>query len=179
MCCQADNSSPDSGSVFSIGKMADTNLVKLAQFIDLNKWYKQSVAQSGVWVVSDNNPIEDIGGNDPLSKKLQQFICKLTGKPLPKYKIDYGNSNGGAVYSGVPAKISGIFEYQLISNGLVTFGIYDSAGNVVEMFFTDMPRNKGDYIFKYEFKASNLSKGNYFARLRFDGQIKKEQNYTF
>jgi hypothetical protein len=179
MCCQAHSSSPDSGSVFKVGKMADTNLVLLAKFIDQNKWYKNSTAQSAVWVISDNNPMEDIGGDDPVSKKLQQFVSKLTGKQVPKYKVEYTLHDGGAVYSGVPARIKGTFEYEIYTNGLVTFGIYDAQGHVVEMFFTDVPRDKGYYVFNYDFKTSDLPKGEYFARLRFEGQVKKEQKFTF
>ncbi|HEY4800508.1 MAG TPA: hypothetical protein VII99_15620 [Bacteroidia bacterium] len=178
MCCQAHNAAPDSGRIFLIGKMGDSNLVKLAQFIDLNKWYNNYIAQSAVWVISDNNPIEDIGGSDPVSKKLQEFVSKITGKPIPKYKIEYDRRNG-SVYSGVPAKISGTFEYEIFNNGVVTFGIYDSEGHAVQMFFADVPKNRGKYVFNYEFKASDLPKGNYYVRLRLDGQIKKEEKFSF
>ena len=180
MCCQAHHAGPTNKSEFSIGKMADTNLVKLARYIDLNKWHSNSIAQKAVWVVSDNNPMEDIGGYDPVSKKLQAFITKLTGKEIPKYKVEYEHTeDGGAVYSGVPASIKGTFEYQTYTNGLVTFGIYDAAGHVVQMFFADVPREQGFYIFDYEFKTSNLPSGTYFARFRFDGQVRQEQKFTF
>lgn len=179
MCCQAHNASPDSGSVFSIGKMADTSLVKLATFIDQNKWYKNSIAQYAVWIVSDNNDMESIGGDDPVSKKLQLFVSKLTGKTIPKYKTEYEQRNNGTAFYSHPAKISGTFEYEIYTNGLVTFGIYDAQGHVVEMFFTEIPRDKGFYVFNYEFKTSDLPKGDYFARLRLDGQVKKEQKFSF
>jgi hypothetical protein len=182
MCCQAHNSSPGKGSAFAIGKMADTNLVKLARFIDTNKWYGDGTAQRAVWIVSDHNRMEDIGGDDPVSKKLQQFVSKLTGREIPKYRVDYGmqsGENNGAVYTGVPAKISGIFNFEIFSNGLVTFGIYDAEGHAVQMFIRDRPVNKGSYGFKYAFKASDLPKGDYYARLRLDGQVKKEEKFTF
>ena len=143
MCCQAHHSSPDTSSIFSIGKLADTNLVKMARFIDQNKWYNNSIAQSAVWILSDNNPMEDIGGEDAVSKKLQAFISKLTGRTMPKYKIDYAQSNNGVAYYNHPAKISGTFEYDIFTNGIVSFGIYDAEGHVVEMFFNDIPRDKG------------------------------------
>ena len=98
---------------------------------------------------------------------------------MPKYKIDYAQSNNGVAYYNHPAKISGTFEYDIFTNGIVSFGIYDAEGHVVEMFFNDIPRDKGHYLFNYEFKTSNLSQGNYFARLRLDGQVKKEQKFTF
>ncbi|MBI4929693.1 MAG: hypothetical protein HY841_02945 [Bacteroidetes bacterium] len=179
MCCQAHNASPDSSSVFSIGEMADTNLVQLAKYIDLNKWYKNPIAQSAVWIVSDGNGMESIGGDDAVSKQLQKFVSNLTGKAIPKYKIDYEESNNGTAFYNHPAKISGTFEYEIYTNGLVTFGIYDAQGHVVEMFFTDVPRDKGFYLFNYEFKTSNLPQGDYYARLRFDGQVRKEQKFSF
>ncbi|MBI3503033.1 MAG: hypothetical protein HY063_14685 [Bacteroidetes bacterium] len=179
MCCQAHNHSPDSGSVFRVGKMADSNLVTMARFIDKNNLQKSSVAQNAVWVLSDGNPMESIGGDDPLSKKIQQLIAKLTGKSLPKYKTEYKQSDNGIAFYSHPAKISGTFEYDMFTNGLATFGIYDSQGHAVEMFFTDVPRDKGFYIFNYEFKTSNLPAGEYYARLRLDGQVKKEQKFTF
>ena len=179
MCCQAHNSSPDSGSVFRIGRMADSNLVSMARFIDKNNLQKNHIAQSAVWVVSDGTQMESIGGDDPLSKTIQQFVSKLTGKSLPKYKVEYIESDNGIAFYNHPTKISGTFEYETYTNGLVTFGIYDSKGHVIEMFFTDVPRDKGFYIFDYEFKTSNLPQGDYYARLRFEGQVKKEQKFTF
>ena len=178
MCCQAHNSSPRKEEIFSIGKMADSNLIKLACFIDRNKWWDNYVAQSAIWIISDNERMENIGGNDSVSKKLQVFVSKLTGKPIPIYKIDY-ETDTSVAFSGKAGKISGTFEYDIYDYGLVAFGIYDAQGHVVKMFFNGVPKNAGHHTCTYEFQTSYLPPGNYYARLRLDGQVKKEQKFTF
>jgi len=55
MCCQAHNSSPKVNSIYNVGKLADSNLVKLANFIDKNKYYKDGAAQDAVWSISNKN----------------------------------------------------------------------------------------------------------------------------
>ncbi|MBA3706670.1 MAG: hypothetical protein H0W84_12445, partial [Bacteroidetes bacterium] len=64
MCCQAHNSCPRNNSDYSIGKLADSNLVKLANFIDKNKYYTNFTAQQAVWVVSDNKSLASITDGD-------------------------------------------------------------------------------------------------------------------
>ena len=178
MCCQAHHASPSKDEVFSIGKMADSNLIKIACFIDRNKWWDNYIAQSAVWVISDNERMENIGGNDSVSKKLQVFVSKLTGKPIPIYKIDY-EPDTSVAFSGKPGKISGTFEYDIYDYGLVAFGIYDEQGHAVKVFFNGVPKNAGHHTCNYSFETSYLPPGNYYARLRLDGQIKKEQKFTF
>lgn len=178
MCCQAHNHSPMKDEVYRIGKMADSNLIKIARFIDENKWYDNYIAQNAVWIISDNERMENIGGEDEVSKKLQQFVSKLTGKPIPKYRINY-ESDTASAFSGRAEKISGTFEYDLFNYGTVTFGIYDKDGHAVQMFFNEVPKNVGHHVFNYEFKTSYLPKGNYYARLRLDGQVIKEEKFTF
>lgn len=179
-CCQAHNSSPDSGDVFGVGKMADDKLVKLAQFIDQKKMYNSSSAQDAVWVLSDNNPIESIYGEDAFTKELREYVSKLSGKPVPKYTVKYESSAGdAAAFSNRAMEIAGDFDYELFGNGTVTFGIYDKDNRLVEAFFADRPQNKGRYAFRYSFKASDLPKGTYYAKLRVDGQLRKEQKFEF
>ncbi len=39
MCCQAHNAAPQNNSDYAVGKLADSNLIKLACYIDKNKQY--------------------------------------------------------------------------------------------------------------------------------------------
>jgi len=179
MCCQAHHSSPDSGDGFLVGKMADSNLIKLASYIDKNHWYTESSAQEAVWVLSDNNPMESISGDDATGKALQQFVSKLTGRALPKYAIRYKETDGTTAFSNKALEISGMFEYDLFSNGVVTFGIYDKDNKLVEIFFAERLQNKGHYSFKYSYSATGLPSGSYYAKLRVDGQLRKEMKFEF
>ncbi|PKP19512.1 MAG: hypothetical protein CVU05_11165, partial [Bacteroidetes bacterium HGW-Bacteroidetes-21] len=50
-CCQATCGAPKTDEVFSNGKMADSNLVRLARFLAKNT-YDDDVMQHAVWIVS-------------------------------------------------------------------------------------------------------------------------------
>ncbi len=90
MCMRAHRGSPSKDNKFSVGKMADTLLVQLARFIDKFN-YRNYTTQNAVWVLSDGNPLESIhsGSNDPIAKKLLEFMHILTKKPIPWYTIEY------------------------------------------------------------------------------------------
>lgn len=176
MCCQAHNGSPGPKSIFDIGKMADSLLVKMAVFIHSNKLYKSYAAQRGVWVISDNNRMESINGSDTKEedKMVQEFVSKLTGKPMPTYTIDYSLQDSGAVFSGRPKVIRGVIEYQLLGNTVVTCGAYDKKGKIVQLFFLNQPHDTGSHRYEYTFNVAGLPAGTYFIRIYADSQLKKE-----
>lgn len=174
MCCQAHNHSPGEKSIFKIGSMADSMLVKVAEFINTNKLQNSFAAQQGVWVVSDNNRMESInGGNKEETKMVQEFISKLTGKPVPTYTIDYETDNTLA-FSGRPKELKGVIEYYLNTNALITCGVYDKRGKIVELFFLNQPSDTGTFKYEYTFHAAGIPKGEYFIRVYSDNQLKKE-----
>lgn len=175
MCCQAHNASPKNKSLFNMGKMADSLLVKMAVFINDNKLYDSHTAQCAVWVISDGNRMESISGGDKeMTKKVQEFVSKLTGKPMPAYTIDY-EVDSLTAFSGRPKELKGVVEFFLSSNGLVTSGVYDKRGKIVELFFLDQAHDRGTYSYPYTFHAAGIPKGEYFIRVYCDGQLKKEQ----
>lgn len=175
MCCQAHNGSPNEKSEFRIGRMADSLLIKLAQFIDANKLHKSYTAQSAVWVISDNNRMESISGSDKEEvKSVQEFVSKLTGKPMPKYTIDY-EQEAGRAFSGKPKELKGAIAYYLNANALVTCGVYDQRGKIVELFFRDKPRDPGHHVYEFTFHTSGIPNGAYYVKVFADGQLKAEE----
>ncbi len=171
MCCQASNRSPSKTSKFSIGNMADTLLVKLARYIQSRKLFEDYEAQHAVWVISDKHSMASIG-DAPMD--LQGYVSKLTGRPIAQYAVEYENGSDDRVFSGRIKKISAAFEYQFYSHGTATLGVYDSKGRLVNIFFNDMPHDKGVYKWNLDLPASQLPRGKYYARLWADGQKLKE-----
>lgn len=180
MCCQAHNHSPGKESQFSIGKMADSLLIKIARFIDEKKYYSSSAAQSGVWVISDNNPVESIydPSDSSATRQVTEFVCKLLNKPIPDYRILYAADTASA-FSNKPTHIEGKITYYVPNNSVVTIAIYDKTGKVVKAFMKEQPVNPGEYNLGYEFNVSTLPHGKYYLRVRVDGALKKEVELEF
>ncbi|MCE9540350.1 MAG: hypothetical protein K8R85_14210, partial [Bacteroidetes bacterium] len=98
MCCQAHNGSPQSNSDYDIGKLADSNLIKLACYIDKNNYYSNYTAQQAVWTLSDNNSLASIsGGEKEVVTGLRNFVSKLTGRVIPPYDITYNRESDSHV----------------------------------------------------------------------------------
>jgi len=179
MCCQAHNSSPQNNSDYAVGKLADSNLVKLAYYIDENKQYSNYSAQQAVWTISDNNSIASIwGGEKEVIIALRKFVSQITGRPIPPYDITYLQENENNV-NGRATKIEGVFDYSVPVNGKVTIGIYDNSGHLVQLFFKDIAHQKGECKLFYTFRTRNLVSGTYYARMNLDGNLQKEMKIDF
>lgn len=179
MCCQAHNSAPQLKSDYSVGKLADSNLIKLANFIDQNKYYTNYSAQQSVWVVSDDNSLASIteGSKEEVSN-LKKFVSKLTGKIIPPYDITYRSGNDGSAM-GNAIKIEGVFEYSLPMNCHSTMGIYDERGRLIQLIFQDLQSDRGEYRLFYTFRTKDVPPGTYYARVDADGMLQKQIKIEF
>ena len=154
--------------------------MKMAKFIDEKKPHKSQAAQSGVWVVSDGNPMESIYDySDTVATRLvTEYVCKLLNKPMPNYRIRYAVDSLSA-FSNQPTHIEGKLTYYVPNTSVVTIAIYDKNGKVVKWFMKEQPVNPGEYNLGYEFNVSTLPHGKYYLRVRVDGALKKEVELQF
>lgn len=179
MCCQAHNSSPGEKHEYEVGHLADSSLVKLAMFIDKNKYYAASSAQQSVWVVSDNNSIGCINDDDKeVKNNLRIFVSQLTGKPIPLYDVTYQSGNDGSAM-GRAVRIEGIFDYSLPTTCHATMAIYNESGEIVQLIFKDLQSDKGEYKHYYTFRTKDLPQGTYYARVNADGMLQKQMKIEF
>jgi hypothetical protein len=179
MCCQAHNSAPEKNSIYAFGKAADSNLVKLASFINKNNYCSSYTAQQAVWVISDDNSIASIvDGTQEDVNRLRKYVSELTGKPIPIYNVFYRQQNS-ADLRGEVNRIEGVFSYSLNINNKVTIGIYDTSGKLIQLLFQQRPHESGDYKLYYTFQTSNLPEGTYYARMSMDGAVMKEEKIEF
>ncbi|MCE3280998.1 MAG: hypothetical protein K0S44_3189 [Bacteroidetes bacterium] len=179
MCCQANNSSPAANSIFNVGKMADSSLIKLAMFIDKNNYHTDYSAQQAVWSVSDNNSIGSIdGAKDEDVKKLRNYVSQLTGRPIPLYNVHYKQQDDMSV-AGRVVNIDGVFKYELNIDNKVTIAIYNSEGKIVQLLIQNQPHEDGEYKLFYTFNTSKLPSGTYYARMSTDGAVVKEEKIDF
>jgi hypothetical protein len=174
MCCQAHNHSPATNSVYSVGKMADSSLIKLAQFISDNKYFSNFTAQEAVWTVSDNNSLAGINGEKEVTEKLQKFVSVLTGRPIPAYRIHY-KQQGDDDAMGRAVHVEGVFSYSLNINNKVSIGIYNSEGKLVQSLMNLEPHEDGDYKLSYKVNTTKLPAGTYYTRMMTNGEVMKEE----
>lgn len=179
-CIEASNGSPRPGSVFNIGKLAEGNLLKMANFLNENKLHNHPSAQNAVWAVTDADRLEGIG--DPT---LTKFLADMLGKPMPEYHIRYQTPPQDRQLPGQPANwreafaMNGLFYYDLAADKQVDFGLYNEAGELVHTLFKNRLQKRGSHKFRFEFEVRGLPKGKYFARLTSRGGVIKELAMEF
>lgn len=179
MCCQAGNACPTINADYAVGVMADSNLIKVAQFIDKNKYYENYTAQQAVWCISDNKSLASIyGGDESIVKGLRTYVSEITGRQIPSYNITYRQMSD-SIAMGKPLKIEGIFDYKLNATGHVTFAIYNSSGDLVQLVFKDIAHDVGEHKIYYTFRTKDLPEGTYYARMTNEGRFEKELKIEF
>jgi hypothetical protein len=69
MCGQAHDGAPDVGEEFAVGKMSNEYIVGLATLIG-EKDYHNLAGQAAMWALTDDSPIDNIKGYDPVIDEL-------------------------------------------------------------------------------------------------------------
>ena len=81
-CCQASNHSPSAGSKYDVNKMADANLVLVAQYLNSCN-LETNTEQQAIWAISDNKPTANVASaKDSLLLPLKQLVANLKGEKL-------------------------------------------------------------------------------------------------
>ncbi len=173
MCCKAGNTPPSPGMTFKTGKMADSSLIRITQYIDQNKLYKDPASQHAVWVLSDQKRIEGIDVTVPSNKPLIELVCKLKHTVKPVYSIEYEQEPGMA-FSGKAVKVKGFFKTVVEDRSGLTMALYDSDGKQLSADHIPGPPVAGTYNFEYAFKVKGFSSGTYYGKVIIDGKVKSE-----
>ncbi len=160
-CCEADHSGPIEGALYENGQMADTLLVKIAEYLNSHP-NDSNTEQYAVWAISNNRPVSNIASYcDTCESPLRNFVSKLKGEPAKWYtllkcvKINcYGN------ISEYPLKLRGKINYSVNETCYAYFFILDRDGNKVGVIIGQWltPGNK-DYLVNVNLK--DFKKGKY------------------
>ena len=86
-CCQMSNHSPKPGSSYDLRAVWDTNLVKVARYLN-NSNYNSSEEQEAVWAISEGRSAASVTGkDDSTTLQLRRFIASVKGEVLPWYTV--------------------------------------------------------------------------------------------
>ncbi len=159
-CCQAGNHAPQSKSVFSVGMLAEKRLYDLARYLTNAKLESASI-QSAVWCVSDNHELSSIAddGSEEVGK-LRSFLAELKGIKMPWYSIFY-KKDKNQLFSGIPEKVTGKFEYYISDFSQVIANVRDEKGIIVKSYPIGNKVERGSYVFNLDWDVSKIPKSFY------------------
>ena len=166
-CCQASNCAPSSNAVYGINKMADSSLVKLAEFLNKN-CFGSDVEQHAIWAISNKHLTANIAtNNDSLLLPLRQLVANLKGEKLPWYSIICGTymyQNG--VIANYPIALKGKLIYSNDTEDYVTLFIYNEKGQEVCLIRSQWLKAGKDNSYELNLPVKNLPKGKYTLALK-------------
>lgn len=168
-CCQSSNKGPRNKEVFSVGYMADSSWIKLAEFFNLNS-YPVDIIQSSVWVMSNNHAINSVNGADIKDKrkmgKLYKLLSDLKGLEydFPWYTLSYVQDTS-VVFSGKPDVLYGEVEYSLPNYSVVDITIRNESGSLIETLVNEQAQQRDKYTYKFNLRVRDYKPGKYFLRI--------------
>ena len=123
-CSQAYKNAPSEGEKYLVGEMKDTNIIRLAEHLNKNK-YPISAMQSAVWALTDNRPLASIFHEDRDSiVGLQEFLSYHKKQVTPWYSIEYMSTDSGMVSDNAKT-IYGTLKADLEKGRVIKVVVYD------------------------------------------------------
>ncbi len=160
-CCQASNHAPRKDSLFSIGKMADLNLISLAKYCNTNN-FSILETQSAVWCVSDKRPLASISASN---ESLRYFVSLITKEEMPWYQLEYHDASSNTVFSDRVERVTGNIMYTLNKDDFYKIELHDAKGNLIQNFTENKLATKGTYDYWFNMQVSNYPKGKYYIHI--------------
>ncbi len=166
-CCQANNHSPFAGAKYDVNKLADSNLVSLARYLNSNK-FEANVEQQAIWAISDKKSSANIASvNDSLLLPLKQLVANLKGEKLPWYSmITKTVLYAGGDMKTYPLYLRGKLNYSNDKEDYVSLYVFDEKGLPVCEIKSQwlMPCVNKEYDLNIPVKG--LTKGKYSIELK-------------
>lgn len=166
-CCQASNCAPGKNAVYTVNKLADSNLVKLARYLNKN-CFNSHVEQQAIWAISNNHLTANISAtNDTLLLPLRQFVAGLKGEKLPWYTLICGTymyQNG--VITNYPMALRGKLTYSNDVEEYATLYVYNEKGREVCLVRSQWLKAGADNNYDLNIPLKGLAKGKYTLALK-------------
>lgn len=178
-CGQASYASPDTAEMFSVGEMADSSVVVLAEFLnERDNNFPEDAIQKAVWCLTDDHDVDEIYSRDLASiADLRTLVASLKGTDEQWFSIENVSASSGG-YSYYTKTITGEFDIFIPVECKVDIYICDEYGKKWDEFEKAVPYRDGTYQYSFRLTATNWPKGKYFMCILGDGVFlyKKEFN---
>lgn len=177
-CCQAANRCPNAKSRYSINKMADSSLIKLALYLSDNE-YEQEVEQDAVWAMSEGRSAANIATkDDSLVQPLRLYVASIKGEILPWYRIvSQKNLTRSNYIASVPVLLQGEIAYKVTEPTYITISIKDESGLEVGMIKSQWVLPQNNAVYQVDLSLAQLSKGKYKIELESKNTVIAEKQF--
>jgi len=177
-CGKSYASSPVSGLTYAFSRQGDSGMIKVLAFISAHKLYND-LGQHAVWALTNNHELSAVFDpeNAAVSQQLLALLSAATGKPVPDYYRYYAidHTPGHAAFVPKLLKMYARFEWNQETPKVMTLGIYNEAGDMIQPVAENQEFVKGGNRVTIEFEAENVKAGKYFIRLMDGKTVIKEQ----
>lgn len=166
-CCQASNRCPVAGSKYDANKLGDSNLVRIAKFINSNPMNEET-EQDLVWAISDKRSLANIHcNNDSLTLVLREMLAGITGEKIPWYTlISVKNVYPGGMILVSPVKLKGQLIYANEKENYATLSVINEKGLPVCSIKSEWLKATTQAAYQLELPIKGLAKGKYKVELR-------------
>jgi len=146
--------------------MADSNLVKLARFLNRRN-YSCDNEQQAIWSISDKRSIAGIASDDEPLMSLRQFLADMKGITLPWYTLETRNyvfSNGRIV--SYVTSLTGEMNYSNEKENYVTCTVLNENGLPVILVKSQWLGPTVNSKYPLDLPVAGLAAGKYKVELR-------------
>ena len=176
-CCQASNHSPNTGAKYDVNKLADSNLVFLARYLNVGNFNKDA-EQNAIWAISDNKNTANVTAtNDTLIIPLRNLVANIKGEPIPWYTfitrtINYASGS----METFPLLLRGKLNFDNAKECYTTLHVLNEKGIEVCQIIKQWTLAGGNQTYNLNIPIAGLAKGKYTIELKSDEKelVKKE-----
>lgn len=164
-CCEMKDRSPKTGTKFTCGTTTNPKLQTLANHLNSNT-YPESMYQTAVWCVSDNNSVADIYFQDQnASNQLREETCKITGQKNVWYtnKTNFSLDDRGYI-NREPVMVSGAITMTI--DKPITFRTEIRRADhslLLKLERETKIERIGKFDYEFSMKVRGWEKGKYFV----------------
>jgi hypothetical protein len=176
-CCQASNHSPNTGAKYDVNKLADSNLVILARYLNSGK-YNTDVEQNAIWAISDNKNTANVtSANDTLILPLRNLVATIKGEEIPWYTFMTKTINyAGGTMETFPTLLRGKLNFDNAKECYTTLHVLNEKGVEVCQIIKQWTLAGNNQVYNLNIPIAGLAKGKYTIELKNDkeGLAKRE-----
>lgn len=176
MCMERSDHAPSGTCHYNPDKMASEKIVKLAQFIEKNKFWSPA-GQQAMWTLINDEPLYAVSSLDTTQAAiLQKYLSEITGKKIEEIPEDQSYLYD---YQVKPHKVTvgGEVEFDMKHKIMVVWALYSEDGILLREMYNGPV--EGHQTLTFEYDAEVYSDPVYYLKLVADDKVLYNKRLSF